>query len=203
MPEEQVHEMTIEKATALYEEYGSSLQSEIDQWIEFVQRAKIESPLSNGNYFHALQLTEGMLRRTCYRFLMLTGQGADNFVRSLRDAVRGMMRRIDANQGDARIIIANGKGDELRELAAEFPRTLLVREVSITDGPISHFIVGDYDMVRQEEPHPPLEGKMLADVIKASMYFANPTKVRLFTEWFNKGWEQIGPTAGPAPYVTV
>ncbi len=188
--------MTISDAIDMYARCGTPLQHEIDQWIGLVQSAKLETPLSNANYFHALGLTEGMFRRICYRFLMLTGQGGDKFVGTLGTTIRHMLRRIQANQGDARIIIVNGDSCGIRQLVEEFPGVLSVCAANAPkDSQPAHFIVGDYGMVRQEQPHEPLENGSPADLIKANMYFANPGKVRLFTQWFDDCWKLLQPSS--------
>lgn len=190
----------IQKAREAYLNSRHMLRPDIDRWIETIQKAKVEAPLPNSDYFHALAFTDGMMRRICYRFLMLTGDTGDGLICSLRDTMREMLRRISLNQGDARVIVVNGSVDALRELAQEFPRALSICEAqSPREAPIAHFIVGDYSMVRQEAPHPPLRDDSDAGVVKADIFLANPGKVRLSTERFDQMWQSLVNSWRPSP----
>ena len=197
MEKDQTGKVTIADSLALYKKDRESIRYDTDQWIAMVQAANLTTPLENSTYLHALSLTDGMMRRIRYRFLMLTGACGNSFVSALKDTVELMLWRIRVNQGDARVIVINGDAGILNNFAGRYQDVLSVCEATAdNDVPFSHFIVGDYGMVRQEEPHPILNDTSPADSIKAKMYFSNHEKVGLFTETFDSYWRQVSPVRG-------
>lgn len=196
--------LTISQAQQFYDEHGSELLSDYRSIVEVIRRHRIESPLDNSNYLHALLLTQLMLEHTSHQFRMLTGGMLDGFVGTLRTSFRQMLERIRDNSepSHARVlVIVDGEEsaseqeqsascEALRELYAEFPCTLEIQKIRLQPGTsLSHFIVGDHDMVRDEQPHQPLDPRSDSSLVRADVSFYSPTKARLFMSRFDTFWE--------------
>lgn len=190
------HCMDIGKAKALFNECGGEMVREYESIAAFCRENRIDAPLANGNFLHALTLTDLLFRHTEKSLLMLTGGAGDGFIACLEKTFKAMLGRLRSNKGSARIIIVDGDQENklLRSLQKDYPGVLQVARATSSGSPISHFIVGDGEMLRDEEPHPQLNDSIDANVIKADVYFHSPNIASIFTNRFDAMWRRVNPT---------
>jgi len=102
--------------------------------------------------------------------------------------------RIRKNNGKARIIVVNGTANELEPLKKKYAGTFEVALGTASKGSrVSHFIVCDSDMVREEEYHDVLTDESSADLIKAKVYCSNRVKADGLSLIFDGIWEKLSP----------
>lgn len=194
-------QMTINEAKQFFARFKDDLRPDVEALVSLFRDSEIDAPLANGNFLHALSLTELMIDHTRQSFSMLTGGSGDGFLSCLKDNLRRMLARVRSVGGQARIIVINGDRDPsacMTELQREFAGTLEVKTVFAAPGTnITHFIVCDDDMVRDEEPHPPLSDVASANLIKAKVFFRNRPKAKAFAFRFNSIWQALTPAAQP------
>ncbi len=185
--------MDIRKAKSLFEECGSDIVKEYESVVQFCRVNQIGAPLANGNFLHALTLTDLMFTHAEHSLRMLTGGAGDGFVACLKKNFCGMLSRLRRNGGEAQIIVVDGGVENvlLKSLCEEFPTTLQVKKGTASGRSIAHFIVADSKMVRDEQPHPPLTDSTDANIIKANVYFHSPAIAGLFASRFDAIWKQL------------
>jgi hypothetical protein len=184
--------MNIAKAKRIFQDCGPDLVREYDSIVKFCRENKVSAPLANGNFMHALTLTELLFGHTDNSLRMLTGGHGDGFIACLKSTFVAMLNRLRRNNGKARIVVVNGDRESalLNRLRADYPNTLDVKHGSATT-PIAHFIVGDSEMVRDEKPHPELDDSSDANLIKADVYFHSPAIASLFEDRFDSIWDRL------------
>lgn len=185
--------MNIEQARDVYQKFGSALNPDFEEWAKVFRRLAIEEPISNSNFLHALSLTDLMFCHTSRSLDMVTGDLGDGFVQCLQASFTKMLDRIRAAGGKARIIVIDGDAKLLRQMASGVYRGVLeVAEATLRpDAVVRHFIVGDDDMVRDEEPHAPLTNTTDANVVRADVYFHNKSMARVFSSRFGAMWSAL------------
>jgi len=87
-----------------------------------------------------------------------------------------------------------GNAQKLKGWAASTYKDVLqiVSATTKDDAIIPHFIVCDNDMVRDEEPHGPLDDNTNANEVCAEVFFNNHSKARVFSSRFNAMWDALG-----------
>jgi len=196
LADEKARPMTIGVCKKLFEQYSDGFLPDQENLVQLFRRHRLDHAIHNENYLHALSLTDLMFQHTKYSFCMLTGSAGDGFLACLRDSFVAMLRRIRNSKGEARVIVVNGSTTEFQPFLDEFPDTLTVIQAESASGAqIAHFIVGDDDMVRDEEIHSPLTKNSNANEIKADVYFANKIEADMFSRKFDIYWNGLNPTA--------
>ena len=184
--------MKIEDAERIFCDFSFDLTAESGGLLQLLQDDKVAGPIPNGNYLDALRLTNLMFEHTQKDFRMLTGGSCCGFLTALDTSLREMLTRIRNAGGTARAIVVNGKLDELECLLQEFGDVLKVTQAVTSDGsPVPHFIVADDRMVRDEAIHEKLEKDSPADIVKANVYFTNPTIAKAFSRKFEELWNML------------
>jgi len=189
----EAHHMDIATAKRFFLECREELVEGYRNVADYCREHQISAPLPNDNFVHALTLTDLMFDK-CQRSLrMLTGGHGDGFIGCLKDTFVKMLHRLKKNSGVAQILVLNGGSESklLDSLAAEFPGTLKIAKGRIVSGAVSHCIVADNEMVRDEQPHEPLAELTSANVIKANVYFHSPGMADLFSKRFDAIWERV------------
>lgn len=184
--------MNVEQAKQLFRDSREDFVSEYADLAKLLRESRIVHPARNGNYLHALVLTDLMMRSTASEFLMVTGGSGDGFLHTLQDTFRDMLRRLRENDGKARIIVVDGKetNDHLESCRSDFADVLEYTRGS-SPNRISHYIVADEEMIRDEQPHPPISSSSPANQIKANVYFHNPGIASHFRQLFQKQWTTL------------
>jgi len=185
--------MNIDDATRLYKEFGQSLNPDFESLAGMFRQLSIEAPLSNSNYLHALSLTDLLFKHTDTSLSMVTGGTGDGFIGTLKGSFCAMLKRIKARKGKARVIVLDGETKLLREWEqGEFAGTLEIAVATVRpNAEVRHFIVGDDDMVRDEEPHDALTGASDANKVRANVYFKNKAIARVFSSRFEAMWDAV------------
>lgn len=184
--------MTIQTARDLFLQYGEKFRPDCEAVVSLVRKRNLSDALPNSNYLHALSLTQLMLDHTDHEFRMLTGCAGDGFLSSLKSSFVEMLRRIRDVKGTARIIFVNDnrKSEWIDSLRKEFPDTLDTVSVRAATN-LSHFIVCDDDMVRDEELHDALTEQSSANLIKAKVFFKNLAMAEVFSVRFDAIWKGV------------
>lgn len=190
-PVPRVH-MKIAQAKSLYEEFGDDFRQDMDSLVRLFRENGVEGALDNGNYLHALSLTDLMFRHTDQSLRMLTGNAGDGFLTCLSHSFVSMLQRIKDRGGKAKIVFLNSDpfGEEFRKIQDKFQGTLEVIRAT-APGALEHYIVCDDDMVRDEEKHGELSECSSASEIKAKVYFRNKTMAKVFSLKFNQLWNKL------------
>lgn len=189
--------MDIQKAKDIFRECGRDLATEHENVVDFCRKNRVSAPLSNGNFLHALTLTELLFRHCDQSFRMVTGGAGDGFLGCLRNQFSQMLARLRANGGDARIVVVDGDTESgiLHELVGKYEGTLCVRAATAPTGKlVQHYMVADGEMVRDEEPHEPIDNGSDAGLIRAKVYFHSPGVAELFTKRHDRVWDRLSAT---------
>lgn len=192
-PSEPNHSMDIQKAKEIYGEYTSDILSDVRSIVDLIRNSNISEPLSNSNYLHALAYTDLMLAHTQNRFQMLTGCAGGGFLHCLCESFAKMLARLKKNGGTARVILVNSDSrGPLDKLASKFPGTLqFIEATAPEEARITHFIVGDEDMARDEEYHSKFADHESAELIKAKVYFRNNAQAFALNRRFDAMWKHL------------
>ena len=201
--ENAMSQLKISDVQRLFSDHGAELLGDYRSVVTMIRKHKIDSPLENSNYLHALQLTQLMLEHTSQQFRMLTGGMLDGFIGTLAPHFESMLQRIksscrDGNTAFARVILVTSGGvpvdcPVLDELQSRYDGVLDVSFVSVPeDAGIRHFIVGDNDMVRDEEEHDQLSLESDASMVRAKVSFFAPAKAKVFARKFDSYWDAVG-----------
>ncbi len=175
-------------------DYAKTKDETRSEWasiVDMIREYRVDKPIKNTTYEHALQLTDQMLLNTKHHYRMVTGGYGDHFIETLCESFHAMLRRLRANNGKAQIIIANTKDRPrcLSVLAEEFSDVLEIAYVRANKGSLSHFIVCDDDMVRDENPHDPFTSEDKAERVHADVYFSSKARAGTFTTIFDSIWD--------------
>jgi len=184
--------MTVAQAISLYTESGrSAVSPALREIVRQMIDKNIKTEFSNDSYYDALYLTDVMFGRAEANVRLLTGPGADGFLLALQKSFIAMLDRLQATRGSVRIILLSSELPEwLGQVAKKYVGTLeIFLAHSVT--PIKHFIVCDSRMARLEELHDLITPESKADEIKASVYFNEPTKTKVFEQHFDSIWTSL------------
>lgn len=186
--------MKIRDAKDVFAHSRSELVNELSGITTWARKSHFSSALSNANFLHALVYSELMMRHTDEEFLMVTGGSGDGFIACLKDTFLEMLSRLKASGGKARIVVVDGSdtNEVLEQYQKQFSDTLEYVSATSKGSQISHYIVCDGDMVRDEEPHGTLADSDAANIIKADVYFYNPGVADVFRSRFNRLWTNLG-----------
>lgn len=188
--------MKISDAKNVFHLFGPSLQQDFEDLARLFRTHGIGLPIANSNYLHALSTIALMFRHTDHSLQMVTGSAREGLPQCLHPIFRNMLSRIKKNDGKARVVVVDTDADDLESLAKDFPDTLHVARGRIPPGArLTHFIVCDDDMVRDEKYHPKLEDDSDANVIKADVYFSNPDVASMLSRKFEAIWDVVRPSA--------
>jgi hypothetical protein len=182
--------MTIQAAREIFGKYDEAFFQDNANLTKMLRDSQSTAPLSNGSYLHALIYTDQMFRNTNNSFRMFTGGCGDGFLSCLSDSFEAMLKRLHSFKAKARVIIVDGSAGFLADVKARFSETLeIVEAVAKPGSEISHFIVCDDAMVRDELPHVPLSEDKDANLIKAQVYFHNRAMSEIFSLRFDQTWD--------------
>lgn len=183
--------MDIGEAKRLYRDFGSVFyQDELIQ-LDKIKAAARPYKTTNDTYTHALFLTDWVFRSTKSSLQILSGPTIDGFLETLNESFIGALHRIKAKGNVARLIIA---GPDMPETVVSIQKENPGCLEAITAEPanpesVSHFIVGDIRMVREEKAHPLLNDSMNIDVIKATVHINNNDRAKVLTRKFDEIWK--------------
>jgi hypothetical protein len=187
--------MTIARAKQLFVQFRKSLEPDYASVMQLLRQTNTTSPIENSNYLHALSLADLMFCNTSRSLRMLTGSSTEALPNALYDSFAQMISRIKENRGSAKVIVVNGNSRDLthfEQLQEEYKGTLEFAEGRAAPGArVTHFIVCDSDMVRDEDYHPDLDENSSADLVTAKVYFANKAKADLLTRFFDRIWSAL------------
>lgn len=187
--------MTVSEAKKVFGDFGLHMRGEFESIVTVFREHGICDAVSNSSYLHALILTDLMFRHTSHSFSMVTGCAGDGFLTSLSNSFRKMLFRIKDARGTARIVFLDKpepKNQCFDNLRKEFAGTLSCIS-ALSSGKVSHFMVCDQDMVRDEDLHKPLTPDSSAHLIKARVYFRNKPKASAFSMRFDSLWNALTP----------
>lgn len=179
--------MNIETAQKLYGELGEFIRKDTSDVADKVG----SSCLSNDTYFNALEYTDLMFYRTLSHIRIFSGGDGDGFLSTLRSTFERALTKIKEAKGFARVILVN---DEiplfLKEMQGKHSYVLEIIPVQVKEGiELSHYIVCDDNMLRDEKSHKKLTPDTDIKEIKASVYFDNQAKAKNFAEKFDNLWK--------------
>ncbi len=184
--------MTIGEAKRFFEQFRKSLEPDYASVMQVLRALSATAPIANSNYLHFLNLTDLMFRNTNRSLRMLTGNACEAVPSALYDSFKTMLSRIKENRGSAQVIVVNGNARSLDQFQDEYKGTLFVTEGKTPPcARVTHFMVCDSDMVRDEEYHPELSDDTSADLVRAKIYFANSTKADSLTRVFDRVWSSL------------
>lgn len=185
-------ELTIQEAVAFFKHSGASVHGGYDTLVEIVGKDELRKGIPNPDYFHALYLTDFMLRRARGSLQMLAGQSANDFLEVLKDNFNAAVNRIIRNKGTVQIILlGNQLSSNLMAQKEQYGKRFEIELAqTVENKPIKHFIVCDDDC-RDEELHDALDNNTPATAVKATVYFGNKTRSDFFSKKFENLWNFI------------
>jgi hypothetical protein len=188
--------MTIQQTIENYRADGKgsvspTFRALVNQMID--TNAKTE--FANDSYADALFLTDVMFERSQTSIRLLTGPSGGDFLHALEGSFEGAINRLKAAGGFVRIVMLNTAmvPDWLSTIQAR-SGNLDIRTAKAAEG-IKHFIVCDSKMARIEAPHSPLDANSDATLIKARVYFNEPSKSKVFEGYFDSIWNFVAKKA--------
>lgn len=192
--------MNIADAKEAFSERKVAAISEIDALVKIWRKYGVDDPFPNSTLTHALTLTGVMFRHTDCELRMVTGGFGDGFIECLSDEFDKMLCRLRRNGGRARVVVVDGGEEQevLRRFTDEFKDTLLWTPATARGAKLSHYIICDDDMVRDEEPHGPLSSDTPENEVRADVYFNNRSVASLFAKRFDILWNKLRAMASPA-----
>ncbi len=184
-----MNKMDIQTAQQLYSKIGEFIRSDTGNIADLMG----SSCLTNDTYFNALEYTDLMFYRTLSNIRMFSGSDGDGFLSTLLNTFKRALVKIKEAKGFARIILV---GDvippPLAEIKQDHSDVLEIIPVQIKEGVnLSHYIVCDENMLRDELVHKELTPKTDINEIKASVYFDNDIKAKGFIERFDGLWKSL------------
>lgn len=179
--------MDIKKAQELYVEIGEFIRSDISN----IANKMGSSCLANDTYFNALEYTDLMFYRTLSNIRMFSGSDGDGFLSTLRSSFERALAKIKKAKGFARIILISDEiPSALKKIQEKHADVLKIIPVQLKSGvDLSHYIVCDNNMLRDEKVHKNLTQDTDIKEIKASVYFDNEAKAENFAEKFDDLWD--------------
>ena len=190
--------LNIGQVIKLYKEhghqyYGSALHKAMLQYAD----TEVNEPLNNDSYADALFLTDIMLQKTNRSLCVLTGNCVGQFLSVLNDSLIGALKRIKNLKGKARFILVDTDGkvpEFLKTLkAAGYPISVTFAK-AVNNAKVSHYIIADGKMLRDEKYHEELTDESAASDIRASVYLNSPVHAQSKQVRFDSVWEQLNPT---------
>ncbi|EMI40550.1 hypothetical protein [Rhodopirellula sp. SWK7] len=199
MPNSPKSPLTITEAAQFFDNHSEELLKDYRSIKDLLRNAEITKPVANSNYLHALMLTDLMIEETGHQFRMLTGGAICGFLKTLEDSFTEMLDRFTSSRkrggsSFARILVVDGSDEHglLEGLKTRFPEVVDYRFATAPkDAKFKHFIVGDEDMVRDEDFHAPIMQDSPADMIKAEVSFFDPSKAKVFASRFDTFWTAV------------
>ncbi len=181
--------MDIQNAQRVYGEIGEFIRGDISN----IANKMGSSGLANDTYFNALEYTDLMFYRTLSNIRMFSGGDGDGFLSTLHNSFERALAKIKEAKGFARIILINDEiPPALKQIQQTHPDTLEIVPVRVESGvDLSHYIVCDDNMLRDEKLHDILTPDTDIREIKASVYFNNDTKSQAFIERFDNMWKSL------------
>jgi len=148
------------------------------------------SGLVNDTYFNALEYTDLMFYRTLSNIRMFSGSDGDGFLSTLHSSFGRALAKIKKADGFARLILISDEiPPALKQIQQTHSDVLEVVPVRIESGVnLSHYIVCDDNMLRDEKVHKTLTPETDIKEIKAFVYFDNEAKAKNFAEKFDDLW---------------
>jgi hypothetical protein len=184
--------MTIKDTIALYREKGRdsvspTLRALVDQMIATGARTEFK----NDSYADALYLTDTMFDQSQVSIRILTGAGGGEFLHALEKSFTEALERLKAIGSEARVIILDTDkiDDWLVSMQEKFNNFKIARGRTIS--PVKHVIVCDSRMARLEEIHPPLVPETPVESIKATVFFNEPSKAKVYEDYFDSVWNNV------------
>ena len=134
-----------------------------------------------------------MFYRTLSSIRMFSGGDGDGFIFTLRKTFERALTKIKSAKGFARIILVNEDVPPvLKDIQNTHPDVLEIIPVQVKEGVnLSHYIVCDNNMLRDEKLHNELAPETDIKEIKASVYFNNKAKAKNFAEKFDDLWNSL------------
>jgi hypothetical protein len=187
-----VQNLTIGEAIRIYTTDGTDCMSPTfrDMVQQMIDKG-VKTEFANDSYLDALFLTDVMFTRASRSVRLLTGKGADGFLKTLSDRFETMLERFAKTEGRVKIIlVADVLPAWLTSLVQRFPQVLQVACASASR-PVKHFIVCDSKMARLEEIHGELHQHTPATDIKARVFFNEPETASVFEGYFEQIWSVV------------
>jgi hypothetical protein len=189
-------DMRISEAIASYKAHGDQYYGQaIREAMNTLAEIESTEPLHNDSYVDALFLTDIMLQRTYRTMDVLTGNCVDQFFDVLSTNFVNALDRIkNMKDGLARFIILDSDGKVpaflQKFINAGYPIKIHFAK-SVPDAKVSHLIVCDKKMVRDEEYHDELVDieNIPASAIRADVYLNSPIDARIKTDYFDGLWK--------------
>lgn len=181
--------MKIAHAQKLFKELGEFIRNDTSDIANKVGTSRLD----NDTYFHALEYTDLMFYRTLSSIRIFSGGDADGFIATLRKTFERALIKIKNAKGFARIILVNNNiPPVLQELQKDHPGVLEIIPVQVEEGvDLSHYIVCDANMLRDEKLHKELTPDTDIKEIKAAVYFDNKARAQNFAEKFDDLWKSL------------
>ena len=181
--------MDIKNAQRVYGEIGEFIRGDISN----IANKMGSSGLANDTYFNALEYTDLMFYRTLSNIRMFSGGDGDGFLSTLYSSFERALAKIKKAKGFARIIlISNEIQPALKEIQGRHADVLEIIPAKVKEGvELSHYIVCDDNMLRDEQLHDILTPETDIREIKASVYFDNEAKSKNFAEKFDDLWKSL------------
>ena len=156
--------------------------------VRLVRESRIKDPIKNSNYSHALYLTDLMFGCTTESLRIFCGNGGDGFLTALKDSFEKAVKRVIKNGGTVKIILlADSAPDILKELKSKYKEKFQYA-LANAKGLLNHYIVCDSRLLRYEEKHEPITKDSEVDLIKANVYFNNPSIAKMMEDGFDTIW---------------
>ncbi len=188
-----MEKMNIGDAKHIFKDWASSLSPDNDLLIKTHKATNPEVGLSNNNYLHALFYTDYMFRHSQRTIRMLSGDEGDGFLSLLKSSFETALERIKKRAGFVQLILVDSEVSQfLSSLKTRYQDTLKIIPATTREGrPVSHMIICDEHMLREEQPHVRLDDKTDAGEVKAQVYFNSTVKTRLAIKSFDDIWKSL------------
>lgn len=189
--------ITMAEAERLYRKYGKIVYADDMDLVRRYRKAGWTHSIPNDSYVHALFLTDLMFGETWKELMMVSGSYAGSFLRRLFATFNGTLDRIKRAGGRARVILLDSTlPQEISELQEEFKGILEIICARVKPGArMTHFIVCDGVMVRDEALHPPLTDRSLVTLVRANVYLNNEKRAEAKALEFEGMWDYLASQA--------
>ena len=172
--------------------YGAALH---EAMLQFADK-EVNEPLNNDSYADALFLTDIMLQKTFHNLDVLTGRCVGQFFSVLKDSFVEALKRIKNLGGRARFILVDTDSvmpAVFEELRNEGYPILVTFAKTVGDAKVSHYIIADEKMLRDEEYHGEISEESAASDIRAKVYLNSPIYARAKQVRFDSVWDKLNP----------
>ena len=185
--------MKVKDAQRIFSRWGESISVDFDALIRQKKKVAPQEGMRNDNYYHALFFTDYMFRSTEHYLKMLSGSQGDGFLSVLKKSFEDALKRITRNrQGEVQIILVNCDiSQSLQLMMDRYPALSVTLAKSAKNENVSHTIICDEYMVREEEPHKELTGDSDVRAIKAKVFFNNKDRAKIASESFDSIWKRL------------